>query len=211
MSSGQDIVGGRRRRAVPDPCVYARRVIDSPAAPDIVRLALPREARPIAALQRRAWAADLRPEVAAVFAATPVADTELAWERAILQPPLAQFRVLVSLESDRVTGFAAVGPSGDADADPAADGLVAEFAIDPVARGRGHGSRLVNAVADTLRADGFSRATWWVPTDADAIRAFLGVAGWAADGAHRELGAATGVRLKQIRLHCDIRSCAGTG
>ncbi len=145
-----------------------------------------------------------------MLGATPLAEMERAWEQAIRRPPLAQFRVLVSIEGDRVTGFAAIGPSADPDADPSADSLVAEFVIDPVARGRGHGSRLVNALVDTLRADGFSRATWWVPTESDPLRRFLGSAGWAADGSHRELGGPSGVRAKQVRLHCDIRTGEST-
>lgn len=184
-------------------------MVKTPQTADSVRLALPSEASQISALQRRAWAADYRAEIADVFAATPVAEMEQAWQSAILRPPLAQFRVLVSIEADRVTGFAAIGPSPDPDSEPS-DSVVAEFVIDPVARGRGHGSRLVNAVVDTMRADGFTRATWWVPSDADALRAFLQTSGWAPDGSHRELRDEAGVAVKQVRLHCDIRSGAET-
>ena len=92
------------------------------------------------------------------------------------------------------------------DADGGADGAVDEFAIDPTARRRGHGGRLVNACVDTLRADGFARAQWWVDSTDDVLRRFLLAAGWAPDGAHRELGLdeSDAVRLKQIRLHSDI-------
>ena len=41
----------------------------------------------------------------------------------------------------------------------------------------------------------------------NALRGFLDGAGWAPDGAHRELdldGAGT-VRVKQVRLHTDLR------
>ena len=128
-----------------------------------------------------------------------------SWTSAILAPPLAQFRVLVATGPGRVVGFAAVGPADDPDADPASDALVGEFVVDPQAQRAGHGSRLLNAVADTLRADGFTRATWWVRSTDDPLRSFLTSAGWGPDGSHRTIGtpdeAAT---VKMVRLHTAL-------
>ena len=77
--------------------------------------------------------------------------------------------------------------------------------IDPPARHLGHGSRLLNACADTLRADGFTTAAWWVLAGDDELRAFLGSAGWAPDGAHREIGSEdASIRIKQIRMRADL-------
>jgi ribosomal protein S18 acetylase RimI-like enzyme len=102
-------------------------------------------------------------------------------------------------------GFASTMPSHDDDADPSVDGAIDQFVVDPAAQHRGHGSRLLNACADTLRADGFARARWWVNTNDDALRQFLTAAGWAADGATREIGPEDeSVRLKQVRLHTDL-------
>ena len=70
----------------------------------------------------------------------------------------------------------------------------------------GHGSRLLHAAVDTLRADRFRRATTWVLSTDDVRRRFLTDSGWASDGAARELdlsGDGT-VRVKQVRLHTDI-------
>ena len=107
-----------------------------------------------------------------------------AWEQAIARPPQARFRVLVAVE-EVARGRRSPPPSRPRTPtpSPAADGEVEEFAVDPPARHRGHGSRLLNACADTLRADGFTRARWWVGTTDDALRRFLTSAGWAADGA----------------------------
>jgi len=100
-----------------------------------------------------------------------------------------------------VVGLATTVPSEDADAEAGQDGEVDQFVIDPVARRRGHGSRLLNACADTLRADGFGRALWWVGSTDDELRRFLVAAGWAPDGASREIGSEDGaVRLRQVRL-----------
>lgn len=173
---------------------------------DSVRLALPVEASQIAALQRRVWA-ELPELGATMLALANVDQMTQAWHQAIVRPPLAQHRVLVAVADRRVTGFAALAPSDDPDAEPGEDAAVAEFMIDPLARHRGHGSRLLNAVVDTLRADGFVRATWWVRATDDALRGFLAEAGWAPDGGHQEIGPDDGsARVKLVRLHVDIRA-----
>lgn len=174
--------------------------------PDSVRLALPSEARAIASVQRRVWAAQLpEPTARTLLADVDVDQMADAWQAAVLRPPSARFRVLVAVERSQVVGFATTIPSPDPDARPGEDALVDEFAVDPPAQRRGHGSRLLHACADTLRADGFSRATWWVATTDDALRRFLTEAGWAPDGGTREIGSDDdSVRLKQIRMHTDI-------
>ncbi len=171
--------------------------------PDSVRLALPSDAAALAAVQRRSWQQLFAPDVAAtVLATVDLASMEASWESAIARPPLAQFRVLVALGGGRLVGFAAVGPSDDPDAHPGNDALVAEFVIDPQAQRRGHGSRLLNAVVDTLRADSFTRGTWWVRSTDDPLRAFLHSAGWGTDGSHQEVGTEdAAARVKLIRMH----------
>lgn len=187
--------------------------------PATVRLAMPVEALQIAEIQRRAWAKD---PVQAVFLKQVGLD-EMAetWHRAITRPPLAQYRVLVATEptgrpeatevhdqtrlAQRVVGFAAIGPSDDPDAG-ALDSEVGEFIIDDLGRDLGHDGRLLNAIVDTMRADGFQRATWWVRTTDDVLRRLLVESGWDTDGAHRELGTDEDeeVVLRQVRLHTDI-------
>jgi GNAT superfamily N-acetyltransferase len=177
---------------------------------DSVRLALPGEAAQIAALQRRSWSQQLPAPVSKpLLDSIDLAAMTRSWQAAILRPPLASFRVLVALGSERISGFAVTGPSADADADPGSDGMVAEFVIDPPAQRQGHGSRLLHAVADTLRADGFDRATWWVRSTDDVLRTFLVEAGWAVDGAHAEIGTEDGAtRVKLVRMHTDISGAA---
>ncbi len=184
---------------------------------------MPVEALQIAEIQRRAWAED--PVHSRFLDQASVDEMAEVWHRAITRPPLAQYRVLVATEpwgrpeqtpepntsrlESRVFGFAAIGPSGDDDAG-SREAEVLAFIIDGQARGRGHGSRLLNAVVDTMSADGFSLARWWVTSTDDDLRRFLVGAGWAADGAHRELGSDDGVvRLKQVRLHTDISGGSG--
>ena len=177
---------------------------------DSVRLALPAEALAIAQVQRRGWEQRLDRESAALLAEVDLDAMVEAWHLAISRPPAARFRVLVAIAAGapgRVVGFAATVPCGDADS-AAEDGEIEELVIDPPAQRRGHGSRLLHACVDTLRADGFTRARWWLSAGDDPLRAFATAAGWAPDGAFRELGVDDDehpdVRLKQVRLHTDI-------
>jgi ribosomal protein S18 acetylase RimI-like enzyme len=173
---------------------------------DSVRLAWPAEAVSIAELQRRAWATQWPADLAELMLAS-VSLTEMtdSWRLAVERPPQSAFRVLAATDGTRVVGFASTMPSQDDDADPSIDGAIDQFVVDPAAQHRGHGSRLLNACADTLRADGFRRASFWVNAKDDALQRFLTAAGWAADGASREIGPEDeSVRLKQVRLHTDL-------
>jgi GNAT superfamily N-acetyltransferase len=81
-----------------------------------------------------------------------------------------------------------------------------ELTIDPRERGKGHGSRLLQAAVDTMQADRFSRAVLWAVASDEDLRRFLTDAGWAPDTAHRELdleGDGTTL-VKQVRLHTGI-------
>ena len=170
-----------------------------------VRLAWPAEAVAIAEVQRRSWATQ-PPEIADVLLGSIDTDgmTE-SWHAAIVRPPQARFRVLVAVENERVVGFATTMPGQDPDLDESADGQIGELEVDPSAQHRGHGSRLLNASIDTLRADGFRRAVCWISALDEARRRFLVEAGWSADGSWTEIGTEeASVRLKQIRLHTDL-------
>ncbi|WP_341729869.1 GNAT family N-acetyltransferase [Brooklawnia sp.] len=171
--------------------------------PDSVRLAMPAEAIDIVAVQR-AWLAS-EPRLAPMLDELDADEMAQAWVAAIVRPPLATYRVLVAIDqAGEIVGFAAVGPSEDPDTEPS-DALVAEFCVHPSALGAGHEDRLMHAVADTLRTDGFERATWWVTADDDTTRELLNASGWAPDGAHQEVGNEDGdLRIKQVRLHTSL-------
>jgi GNAT superfamily N-acetyltransferase len=179
----------------------------SPTADVSVRVAWADDADAIAQVQVRAWRtayAEVLP--AEVLASLDPEQFAAAWRASLAKPKDARNRVLVALERNTVRGFAVTSPSEDPDADPLADGEVAEFTVDPEHTRHGHGSRLLQACADTLRADKFDRAVVWLNSTDDTLRAFLDGAGWAPDGASRELdlhgdGA---VRVKQVRLHTAL-------
>lgn len=169
------------------------------------RLAWPSDASAIAQIQIAAWRQDytdvLPTEVLLGLKADQFTES---WEASLNKPQDARMRVLVALERATVRGFALIHPSQDPDADGVSDSEIGEFVIDPLHRRAGHGSRLLQASIDTLLADKFSRALWWVTASNDILRSFVTGTGWESDGAHRELQSEGGVSLKQIRLHTSL-------
>ncbi|MGY1810568.1 GNAT family N-acetyltransferase [Blastococcus sp. SYSU D00669] len=127
-----------------------------------------------------------------------------AWRAAITAPPTPGHGVLVALERDEVVGFAAYGPAelapGEA-SDPAGPTTeVATLLVEPRWGRRGHGSRLLAAVADLARATGAARLQTWLP-EADRVSArFLESAGWAEQGWARTLDTG-GAPLREVRWH----------
>ncbi len=158
-------------------------------------------------MQLRAWEARYGDLLADLLAERGLDAEQLpvAWQQTIARPPEARYRALVALEHDRVVGFTLTGPASDPDADRAIDGELAEFTVDPDRTRQGHGSRLLQAAVDTLEADGFTRVVCWLDSTDDRSRAFLTGAGWAPDGASRELADEGGAgTVKQVRLHTAI-------
>jgi ribosomal protein S18 acetylase RimI-like enzyme len=178
-----------------------------PTADVSVRVAWADDAPAIAAVQVKAWQRSydgLLP--AEVLESLDPAEFAAAWEASLTKPKDARNRVLVALERNAVRGFAITSPSEDPDSDPILDGEVSELTVDPDHTRSGHGSRLLQACADTLRADRFRRAVLWLNSTDDERRTFVTAAGWAPDGAHRELDLRGDgeVLVRQVRLHTDL-------
>ena len=154
------------------------------------RVAWSDDAPAIAAVQVRAWRvsyADLLPaELLSELDADAIAE---GWRSSLSKPTDARNRVLIALERNLVTGFALTGPAGDPDRDPIVDGEITDLTVDPHQRGAGHGSRLMQACVDTLKADRFTRAVTWLGATDDATLDLTG------DGS---------VQVKQVRLHTDL-------
>src|ERR1700754_1326722 len=156
--------------------------MSSPGADVSVRIAWADDAPAIARVQLRAWPelyAGLVPAEAIPSGPEAEEGAAAAWAESLHRPGDARNRVLVALERNRVVGFAICSPADDPDCDPIVDGELAELTVDPDERGRGHGSRLLQAAAETMSADRFQRAVLWSMAGDDALRAFLTAAGWA--------------------------------
>lgn len=177
-----------------------------PSADVSVRVAWADDAEAIARVQQKAWRTSYDGLLPSDAVTVDPERSAAVWRQLLARPAEARSRVLVALERNRVVGFAITSPAVDPDCSSATDAELMEFTVDPEDQRLGHGSRLLQAAADTMVADGFGRAVLWAIATDDDLRAFLESAGWAADGAHRELdldGEGTTV-VKQVRLHTRL-------
>ncbi|MEU0152604.1 GNAT family N-acetyltransferase [Micromonospora fulviviridis] len=180
-----------------------------------VRPARPEDAGEIARLQLATWRAAYR-RILPRHVLDNLDEAYLArrWSAAVQEPPSGAHRVLLAVEQAEqsyLVGFAASGPA-DAEAlapgEPAealADGVAAvtDLLVEPRWGRRGHGSRLLAAMVDHWREDGFTRAVAWA-FDADtATRKFLTSTGWEPDGAARALDV-DDMLVPQVRLHVSV-------
>jgi len=175
-------------------------------APAHVRPATGADVTAIAEVQARTWRAAYADRVPAeaLDGLTP-AGLAARWAAAIAAPPSPAHRVLVAVDGLLVAGFAAVAPAAEPDLGPdAAAGELLVLVVDPRAARQGHGSRLMHAAVDHLRGDGCRLGLAWVLSTDDALRGFLTSAGWAPDGAWRELDTGSGATITQIRMHTTL-------
>jgi GNAT superfamily N-acetyltransferase len=178
----------------------------SPTADVSVRVAWADDAAAIAELQLRTWEEQYADVLPPDTLPRDIGAAAAAWQASLSRPPDARNRVLVALERNRVVGFAITSPASDPDCDPVADAELSELTVAPDERGKGHGSRLLQAAVETMQADRFTRAVLWVIAGDDALRAFVTDAGWAPDTAHRglDLDGTGSTIVKQVRLHTSL-------
>ncbi|WP_050669053.1 GNAT family N-acetyltransferase [Luteipulveratus halotolerans] len=170
---------------------------EQPVPDSAVRTARVADAAAVGAVQSAAWRAayaDVLPsEVLDTFDAAAFAQV---WARSLSDPPSPQHRLLVATSADDVVGLAAIGPTGTE-----GRGELLVLGVHPDARRTGHGSRLLNAAADTLRANDFREVEAWIPARDEAARAFLEASGLRPDGAWREREVSDdGSTVREVRL-----------
>lgn len=161
-----------------------------PLADASVRTARPSDAPAVGLVQAWVWQTEyadlLAPEVVEALTGPRFA---AVWRQSLEQPPSPRHRLLVACAGPQVVGYVALGPAEDEPGlDPATTGMLLDGGVHPQGRRAGHGSRLLNAAVDTLRAgsDGLEAVATWVLADAEATRAFLVGAGFEPDGAWRD-------------------------
>jgi GNAT superfamily N-acetyltransferase len=130
-----------------------------------------------------------------------------AWRSATASPPTPGHGVLVAVERDDVVGFAAFGPAELTDGErPNPAGPTTEIAtllVEPRWGRRGHGSRLLAAVADLAGATGAGRLQVWLPEADEVSAGFFESAGWAREGWVRTLDTG-GAPLREVRWHAVL-------
>ena len=184
-----------------------------------VRPARPGEAGEIARIQLETWRVAYRRILPRhVLDQLDAAWMAQRWRAAVEHPPSARHRVLVAVEQAEqayLVGFAAAGPADEAALAPgeslagwggSPDGwsdrvaAVTDLLVEPRWGRRGHGSRLLAAVADLATGAGASRLQVWLPEADQVSAAFYESAGWAPDGWARTLDTGD-VPLREIRWH----------
>jgi GNAT superfamily N-acetyltransferase len=176
-----------------------------PVADASARIARPSDAPAVGLVQAAVWRAAyshiLPPEVVEQFDGPSFARV---WRDSLSHPPSPRHVLLVACAGERVVGFAAVGPSVDADATETS-GEVLALGVHPDARHNGHGSRLLNASVDTLRGKGFGSLSTWILATDEATRAFLTAAGLSPDSAYRDrVIDVDGTVAREVRLTADL-------
>jgi GNAT superfamily N-acetyltransferase len=127
-----------------------------------------------------------------------------SWRAAITAPPTPGHGVLVAVERGDVVGFAAYQPAepaaGEEPHPPVPAVEIATLLVEPRWGRRGHGSRLLAAVADLARDSGAGRLLSWLAEPDGVSARFLESAGWALDGWARTLDTG-GPPLRELRWH----------
>ncbi|TQS44811.1 GNAT family N-acetyltransferase [Cryptosporangium phraense] len=184
-----------------------------------VRPARPDDAPAVARIQLSTWRTAYAQVIpASVLDSLDEDEVAAQWRSAIVEPPTPRHHVLIAYEGDATVGFTATGPAtgedlvgpGYASESATAAGewdanalVIGALLVEPRWGRRGHGSRLLAAVADIARADGFTKAVAWALDADQATRSFLQSAGWAPDGVGRVLDM-DGTEVPELRLIVEL-------
>lgn len=133
-----------------------------------------------------------------------ITDDALAknWSESVTAPPSPSYRILTAVEGAAIVGFAAIAPADQALAGDPEDnpGILEILALEvPRNNGRkGHGSRLLAAIADFAEQDRVSELQVWIMVGDDAKTRFFQSAGFAPRGIQRSLDLGT----EQVTEQC---------
>lgn len=176
-----------------------------PLADAAVRTARPTDAPAVGLVQAFVWQhayAELLPREVLDQFTGPFFGT--VWRRSLEAPPSARHRLLVATAGPQVVGYVSVGPvTEEPGYETERTAAILDGGVHPDGRGQGHGSRLLNAAVDTLRAgsDELDAIVAWVLAEAEETRAFLAAAGFEPDGAWRERALdESGSTAREVRL-----------
>lgn len=169
-----------------------------------VSLATRSDASAIGAIHARSWAATYP-----TIPSPSLKQERRVWARRLADADDGRQTITARTEG-RVLGFLYLGPSPDADDDPATTGHVFSFHVEPDLAGQGVGRALMEDAVRRFHASGRTGATLWVVSDNDRSRGFYEVLGWHADGtARREpltLEGDVGVEVEVVRYRRSIGS-----
>ncbi len=180
-----------------------------------VRPARPADAAEIARIQAVTWRTAYRALLPLeLLDQWDEAIATATWHAAVTTPPTPGHGVVLALERQTPVGFAAYGPAeltAGEHPDPAGPTTeITTLLVEPRWGRRGHGSRLLSAVADLARSGGAARLQRWLLEPDRASADFYESAGWAPDGWARTLDTG-GTPLREIRWHALLDDAPGSG
>lgn len=166
-----------------------------------VRTARADDLAAVGAVQAAVWTAAfgelVEPATVAAFDPTGF---EAAWRQSLQDPPSPVHRLLVATEAEDVVGFVAIGPT-----DEAGSGEILAGGVDPMRRGRGHGSRLLNAAIDTLAVNDIEHVRTRVVERDTKLVQFLAQAGFVPSGGYADrIVTSDGKAVREIEMHTVI-------
>lgn len=166
-----------------------------------IRPAVPGDENGIAAVLVASW--DLAYEgIVPAEVIEEIGGRRVAQWRGILTDPPAGRTALVSETAAGITGVVMAGARRDGDA-AGSTGEIDLLYVHPDHWTEGHGTALLAAAADLLRADGFTDAVLWVHPGNTRARSFYERRGWHTDGATKE-AELLGIALPHLRYRIGL-------
>jgi GNAT superfamily N-acetyltransferase len=108
------------------------------------------------------------------------------WRQILRDMDRSRGGVIVVADDAEMLGFAAFGPTRDADEDPSRVGEVRAIYLLAQAWGKALGRQLMDTALKCLATAGYEEATLWVLTSNARARRFYARGGWTMDGAVQE-------------------------
>jgi len=167
---------------------------DSPTADVAVRLARPGDEEAIGSIQIDSWVGAIGEQLGRKRHEFFDHETIVSgWANSISKPPTPGHVVFVATCDGVIVGFAAVAPPNQ----------IVALEVDPERRRRGHGSRLLAAAVDHLRANGATEMKLWSLSNDSVRTRFLQSAGFAESGMVRELDD-LGIAIPEKLWHASL-------
>lgn len=152
-----------------------------------VRPSLAEDAPHLGRIQVASWRTGLATVLpAAALEGLDAEQFAAVWREAITSPPSPKHRMLTACHGPEVVGFAALAPAPQTQE----TGEIVALEVDPAHAREGHGSRLLAACTDLLRATNASHVRAWAIEGDDVRAAFLATAGLEPLGIRRVLDVA---------------------
>ena len=196
VGDGVFVVGGDRQ---------SDRILEMPiTAPDTARSAAVRvrpatadDAAAIARLHVASWRTAYRGALPDDYLDhLDIGERTRIWQGRLAEPATS---VLLHEQDGTLLAFCAMGPTHDADADPATTWEIYNLHVLPDRKRTGIGGALFDMAAARGCEQGRTRLTLWVVRQNEAARRFYEWKGMAPDGGEQTHPLATGARLREVR------------